>query len=422
MCLFPLYIPRKNPVRSDKLSAIQFKRPSGGFSSYYVMRCHGDDFLYKFQRVNCGHCIECVKSRQNSLACRIMRTAEAFGSMFFVTLTYRPGELPLAAVLEQIDKETGEVFIAQKLNHIYRDELANFECQLQTGAIRSAYRPFCEDDEYIYRVRVTPTLDSRDTNLWLKSARVAYKREFHVPLPRFKYCLVGEYGSKSNRPHYHACFFGLSSHDVHWLVSRWQYGFTYVQQVNRINEDGSDGFLAASKYVGKYVSKGVYESRFVKDGSSAKMRICSSKQLGETLSPALVSYFRCEDMFDIDVHKELPYDVLPRFIDEYKKRNFFVFGKYKFLLPLYFKHLIWYEKNCDNVFVSTPLWRQITRALEVDDVRVYGEKLIKDNPAISPGEFKHKIIEFQNNLELLALSKDYHGNLRLQEFYLKSNF
>lgn len=74
--------------------------------------------------------------------------------------------------------------------------------------------------------------------LWLKRMRKKFGK--------FRYYLVGEYGSESARPHYHAILFGLDMPDRrhfrwtgdHWidvsahLQSTWPYGYTSVEDAN----------------------------------------------------------------------------------------------------------------------------------------------------------------------------------------------
>lgn len=51
------------------------------------------------------------------------------------------------------------------------------------------------------------TLDKRDCQLWMKRLREHYKGV------RIRFYLAGEYGTQTNRPHYHAIIYGLSLFD-----------------------------------------------------------------------------------------------------------------------------------------------------------------------------------------------------------------
>lgn len=62
-----------------------------------------------------------------------------------------------------------------------------------------------------------PTLDPKHTQTWLKRLRTTLTRspailaDLDLPDPYIRYFIVGEYGDKSDRPHYHAALFGYPS-------------------------------------------------------------------------------------------------------------------------------------------------------------------------------------------------------------------
>lgn len=67
------------------------------------------------------------------------------------------------------------------------------------------------DDEWSH-FRHNSTLSKRDIQLFLKKLRRHYDYNFNHKGIRF--LLVGEYGPKTNRPHYHAIFFNLPFFDL----------------------------------------------------------------------------------------------------------------------------------------------------------------------------------------------------------------
>lgn len=92
------------------------------------------------------------------------------------------------------------------------------------------------DDEHLFKRKVPSSLDVRDFQLFMKRLREKIK-----PIKiRFFHC--GEYGDKTNRPHYHAIIFGFDFPDrellkVHnenklytskLLQSCWEFGFSTV--------------------------------------------------------------------------------------------------------------------------------------------------------------------------------------------------
>ena len=58
--------------------------------------------------VKCGHCIECLRERQNDIAVRCACEAEEKGSMLFLTLTYAPENVPISCFTRSYDSDTGE--------------------------------------------------------------------------------------------------------------------------------------------------------------------------------------------------------------------------------------------------------------------------------------------------------------------------
>jgi len=86
---------------------------------------------------------------------------------------------------------------------------------------------------------VPDTLDPEDTQKFMKKLRKRlYPREL-------RYFLVGEYGDKTWRPHYHAAIFGLSIFDAASVDAAWGKGFTHT----------GDLTSASAQYVAGYVTK-----------------------------------------------------------------------------------------------------------------------------------------------------------------------
>lgn len=62
-----------------------------------------------------------------------------------------------------------------------------------------------------------------------------------------RYFCIGEYGSKTNRPHYHGILFGLSLDDAQLVTNCWQKGFTKSDVLNP----------ARARYVADYTTKSI---------------------------------------------------------------------------------------------------------------------------------------------------------------------
>lgn len=260
--------------------------------------------------VACGKCVNCLKNKQSDFACRIVREANALGSMVFVTFTYRPDKLPFACSLYRVDRDTGELFSDYKLKLLPESSLldglrSQYEFSFKGREPFCETRSFCSDEVYDYFYNFTPSISRLDFRKWLKRERVCYERKHGKKLPVFSYCCIGEYGSNTARPHMHACFMGLSCKQVWEITQSWRedYGFTYIENVNCVNKDGSSGFNKAARYVAKYLFKGKMDISTVLAGEAEKGRICASVRLGNdvsrgsALSASERSYYMAEDLF-----------------------------------------------------------------------------------------------------------------------------
>ncbi len=152
--------------------------------------------------VPCGHCLGCNMDYAHQWADRMLLELQTNPKALFVTLTYRPSDLPLT--------DSGN-----------------------------------------------PTLLKRHPQLFLKRLRR------HFPNRSIRYYLCGEYGSNTHRPHYHAILYGLSLEDFPDCVLRncneldqpfysseifaniWSYGFCLLSSVS----------WQTCNYVARYVTK-----------------------------------------------------------------------------------------------------------------------------------------------------------------------
>ena len=118
--------------------------------------------------VPCGRCMNCRINKQRFWIGRLLCEASYYPESHFVTLTYDDDYMPVD------DQDRG-------------------------------------------------VLDPRDFNLWIKRFRKA--------AGSVRYFGVGEYGSKTWRPHFHAILFGQDSSTIEQLVKgSWKFGFTTVKE------------------------------------------------------------------------------------------------------------------------------------------------------------------------------------------------
>lgn len=177
------------------------------------------------QLVPCGKCPACRVNQQRQWAARIMMEwATHHTFSWFVTLTYDDEHLPLTP-----------------------DGL--------------------------------PTLQKKKTRKWLVN-------QFPV-IGAFRYYLVGEYGDKTGRPHYHLAVFPESYSQIALLTERWKQGFTsaYEMSENRA--------LYLAKYTTKKLAKTA--NKRLEDGVEPEFRTSSGRPpIGYAFIPVLLRAYGTE--------------------------------------------------------------------------------------------------------------------------------
>jgi hypothetical protein len=169
------------------------------------MNCANPLFLRSLEiYVPCGRCELCLQSRTRDWSHRLQFQAQGSDGSIFLTLTYRPDTLP-----------------------------ANF------------------------------SLDKRDCQLFMKRLRTYIERATFIdgiktpysPLTKIKYFIAGEYGPKTNRPHYHAIIFGLKNNLYTQKLIEHAWGLGHVD-VQGFSPD-------AAYYVAGYCQKKLYGQKGV---------------------------------------------------------------------------------------------------------------------------------------------------------------
>lgn len=121
-------------------------------------------------KIPCGQCTGCQESYSKEWACRCMLEAEQWKENYFITLTYDDLHIPCES--EIVDQRTGEIYEDPgdwETGHLMPDDMTKFIKRLRSA--------------------------------WQRDPR--YK---HTGI-RFYYC--GEYGTQTERPHYHILLFNF---------------------------------------------------------------------------------------------------------------------------------------------------------------------------------------------------------------------
>lgn len=389
--------------------------------------------------VPCGKCINCLKNKQSSMVVRCKREAEQRGSFAFMTLTYDDEHLPITQSLFCREKSTGIEVCQESAEFVstgYRPVKRYtdlFSEKIPSDSPR--YHSFfvMDDGVFEYEARLTPSVCRADVRLWLKMARIQYRRDYGVPLPDFSYVAISEYGPRTCRPHYHLAFFGLRREHLYYLLDRWPMGkVKQVRIVNQVNPDGSSGFLKASKYIGKYMSKGKFECESVKCGASERPRVCQSLHLGTKQLESITQYVLCFDMIGpydpvalMQGGLPLSKDRVDALVDEIPRRLVYrVDDRTVLPLPRIIRDKIFKLK--DDEFkkkkISTPLWAMVARSLRDQFERERDEQFeqfcsmfSERTPTENAVQFAY-LQECRSGIEEASMSED------MQSFYAKSHF
>lgn len=334
--------------------------------------------------VPCGKCVECIKDKQNEVGILCYRTAELYGSMEFVTLTYSNDSIPM--YFRFYDEDRGDILPdieTQRLTEGIEKQAREYYFNQSQDCLHTMTYTIGEDED-AFTVEIAPSLSRYDVRMWIKRARMQYKRKYGEDLPDFKYCVIGEYGPRTGRPHYHMAVFGLSRLQVDFMVDDWKKtkGFAFVEDVQRFTgKSGHDGWEAAARYIGKYMSKGKFEDEKVKNEMVEKPRRINSTGFGyKDDIDELRNYYLCFDLVgEYDPNDRRSIYKIPKkkreqlFKEIIKRRKYKVNGK-DYKLPRSLKRRLFYRKYKETQLDGTV--KVVERASEIQKMV---SKFIQDN-------------------------------------------
>lgn len=392
--------------------------------------------------VPCGKCLACLKNRQSAMVVRCKREAQQRGSFAFMTLTYDDDHIPLTRSLFRVSKDTGEMEVYYKPEFISTGVSPDtaytslFKGVVAGTAARYQDFPFlCSDEDFDYIVRITPSVCRLDVRTWLKMSRIQYKRDYGEPMPDFSYVAVSEYGPRTCRPHYHLAFFGLSRLQLNYLLDRWKYGkVKQVRMVAQVNSDGSSGFLRASKYIGKYMSKGKFECDSVKECAAERPRVCQSKHLGTKDLEPVRRQVLCFDMFGEYDPETLQFldgvhlskEQVDSLVDEIPRRLVYRVDERCILpLPRIIRDKIFKcvkDEDDEKKKVSSALWCMVTAAIRDQSLRESDERFREFLSRFGEGEIDKACAEFASFEAFCAENEEASLYEDYRRFYSRSHF
>lgn len=338
--------------------------------NYYFIDYLTKDKVYLFQAVACGHCVLCNEKRTNDFSTRCnMESSVSYTRPIMITLTYQNEYLPLytrpfvTALTDTIvsyetftaigSKQTDNVTSLVKYQSLVDGKIVDVEHQLPIQQIQIPIvgkdlhyldAVFCgrgwnldtclQPDHREDGIEYIPNLHKPDVQKFWKRLRRQWEYhhyapkqyiadcvkndkpiQYHVDHP-FRYVIVGEYGTKKGRPHYHALLFNVP-YDIRTpfdfeelarlkndIVSAW--GMAQPQSIQcEIARD-------AGKYIGKYLSKG---------NKNGRKGFCNASNRGGGIGSSI-----------IDSHREFfhthPEQNQIQFVDYSGKLQTYTLGQY----------------------------------------------------------------------------------------------
>lgn len=218
----------------------------------------------KYIQVPCGHCLECLKQKQNALVARMCEEFKFYNyKAVFCTLTYREDTIPKNYFYK------GKIYRSKShYSYTNEDEWTGkkggrlvlpsdpFQCLIDENIPVDCIVPFSwKDKNREVSAEVEDAL-ANDIPVSFDSVRredVKFAIDWFRKTAgrKVRVFLVSEYGSHTERPHYHAIFFGEDMDTLRPFLKFWKKHFG-------IYDASMCEGIGSLKYVGKYSSKGSF--------------------------------------------------------------------------------------------------------------------------------------------------------------------
>ncbi|QCS36935.1 replication initiation protein [Tortoise microvirus 29] len=235
--------------------------------------------------VPCGKCPPCLKARSNAWAFRLNRQRDVSDSALFVTFTYNTEHVPIT--------ENGFMSLQKK-----------------------------DFQDFMKRLR-----------------------KLHPQGKSIKYYAVGEYGSSSDRPHFHAIMFNVLASEENYaliqeawkctkdrcteIATSWKRKEQVANGEYKLKTCGCGGYLgdvhvgdvqgASINYTTKYIHKGSKVPKHKRDDREKEKSLSSMKLGANYLTPQMVAWHQADLSRNYVVHPDGWKSALPRY---YKQKIF----------------------------------------------------------------------------------------------------
>lgn len=173
------------------------------------------------QHVPCGRCHYCISNKRKEWSIRLKHEFQSATKASFVTLTYNDFHVPIR-----------QAPVGDDENMIYEYQVLDKEdLQKYFKRLRKDYTQCQNRIQYKHK-------DGKVSRLVKCGVCVKCRNEL-------RYYAVGEYGERSQRPHYHILFFGIGRNESQLLTEKWGKGHIRIDDMNE----------ATINYTTKYMFK-----------------------------------------------------------------------------------------------------------------------------------------------------------------------
>lgn len=274
----------------------------------------------------CGVCPECVVARQRDMAAlTILEAKKVKKPMYFFTFTYDNDSIPIYKVVKSSsDRILERRFVTEEEDKRVRPFIISkgrYSRAVQYN-VGEDFNYYFSDGEYSHTepasVYYTPSICNHDLQNVVKNfrAQLVYRKQYKG----ISYSAVGEYGSKSFRPHFHMIVFGINEEQADLLSKLWKFGQVDYKRTQGTPQD----VLRSSLYTSKYINKGCFENGWLKGKFVQRPHRMSSQGFG--IDPEKFKSYRDYHLC-FDVFGEYDPDTM-KFLDGrdvgYKKRTILV--------------------------------------------------------------------------------------------------
>lgn len=198
-------------------------------------------YTHELQYVPCGHCAACINFKAVNWVERLNQECSCWKYVLFFTLTYDNQHLPLLHVLGDC------VYDPDDSRHASDRPRVSFNC-FHEGFSKA-------DLAYVKKMSKVgiPYLSHYDAQCFMKRLRINLQRKclknnINAEESFLRFYLVGEYGPKNFRPHFHCLLFfnsDFTSSCIQSLLSEsWTFGYINSSFVKN----------SASSYVARYLN------------------------------------------------------------------------------------------------------------------------------------------------------------------------